>query len=56
MQLANDGGVPSEKALRLCKEWLIKCLELGWGAKHMVELEAMWWEHHNSDGELSDRA
>ena len=39
-------------AVRVCGEWLVKCLDLGWKHKDLDRLEALWLKHHNHRGEL----
>jgi hypothetical protein len=40
------------KALRTCAEWLAYCLKLGWPKSDLNELEALWWQYHDENGNL----
>jgi len=46
-------GRPSDAtldSLRLCLHWLDECKKLGWPDDSMPELENLWWQYHNKDG------
>jgi len=37
----------SLKALKLCAEWLVACLEIGWSKSDLDDLEKLWWKYHH---------
>lgn len=39
-------------AIAVCAKWLSFCLEIGWDKKQLDALEALWWKHHDDDGNL----
>lgn len=41
---------PTTKAVRLCAEWLKKCLDLGWPKSAIDDLEKLWWKYHDERG------
>ncbi len=49
---ACGGSPPVFAAIEDCREWLVFCLWLGWSAAQVPSLEALWWNHHDSQGIL----
>ena len=56
---ANASRAGLDAALR----WIEECRRLGWPESQFDDLESLWWEHHDKDGnlnppndKLSDRA
>jgi hypothetical protein len=41
------------RAIRACAEWLADCRRHGWGRDSLDALEALWWEHHDDQGNLT---
>lgn len=39
-------------AIKKCAEWLADCLRVGWDRGSLDALESLWWEHHDSFGNL----
>ena len=37
-------------AVKECAKWLAYCLSIGWKEAELVELERMWWVHHDKYG------
>lgn len=42
----------TNKALMACARWLAYCIQIGWPAKDIERLEALWWEFHDDYGQL----
>ncbi len=42
------------KAKKVCAEWLIYCLKVGWPKKSLNTLESIWWKYHDRFGNLVD--
>jgi hypothetical protein len=38
--------------VRKCAEWLAACRRLGWRVEDLDDLEALWWRHHDDNGDL----
>ncbi len=52
-----EGGCrkPTTKALGLCAKWLQWCLHNGWPKSTLDDLERLWWEYHDENGDLVDQ-
>jgi hypothetical protein len=44
----------TRQATRACAEWLAYCLSIGWNKAQLDELEALWWKHHDEQGNLKE--
>jgi hypothetical protein len=40
----------THNSLRKCLHWLDECRKLGWAEDVMPNLEAMFWQYYDSDG------
>lgn len=45
----------SNRAVMQCAKWLVYCLEIGYSKSQIDALEALWWEHHDEQGNLVRR-
>jgi hypothetical protein len=41
---------PTYEALEQCQKWLRDCLRLGWRNRDLTDLEKLWWEYHDQNG------
>lgn len=42
----------SRRALQTCANWLAFCLSIGWGKHELDDLEQIWWQWHDENGNL----
>lgn len=40
------------RAMLACAEWLAYCLEIGWLKSQLDDLERLWWQYHDDQGNL----
>lgn len=45
---------PTQKALRVCAEWLVYCLSIGWSREMLDRLQVLWWDYHDEYGRLRE--
>lgn len=43
----------SRRAIVACGKWLAECLRLGWSRDQLDALEALWWQYHDDQGNLT---
>jgi len=43
------------KAVMACAEWLKYCLSIGWRKSDLDDLQRIWWQWHDDDGNLIPR-
>lgn len=43
----------THRAIKKCAEWLAECLRLGWSRDQFDALEALWWQYHDDQGNLT---
>jgi hypothetical protein len=44
----------SQRAIKLCAEWLSYCLSIGWSKDTLNDLENLWWQYHDERGNLKE--
>lgn len=42
----------TKRALLACANWLAFCLSIGWSRADLDELERIWWQWHDENGNL----
>jgi len=52
MAKEKDTSTRTSKGIKLCAEFLSKCLSFGWGKESLAGLEKVWWQHHDRNGNL----
>lgn len=40
------------RGVRMCAEWLVYCLSIGWRHDDLDDLEKLWWRHHDLNGNV----
>lgn len=43
----------TSQAIKQCFDWLTWCIEHGWHRSTLDDLEQLWWEYHDEDGNLT---
>jgi len=52
MGKGKDISERTTKGIKLCAEFLLKCLSFGWKKETLAGLERIWWQHHDGNGNL----
>ncbi|MCX6845049.1 MAG: hypothetical protein NTU84_00530 [Verrucomicrobia bacterium] len=51
-RLARLRGKASREGMRRCLEWIDSCRELGWNEDQLDDLELLFWQYRDSNGEF----
>lgn len=42
----------ANRGIRMCAEWLVYCLSIGWSRDDLDELEKIWWSVYDLNGNM----